>query len=210
MAPVGEHGGQPFKKEIIMDIETLVGWGIMLAAAFLFLWRMRAQLILLQYHKRRAVLFASVPFIKFAVTLYGVGSILYSIVETAGITAICFFMLHVGYVIVMPWYTLDKTRYGLIGILVTALAVDAIAFLLRWFTLDHPGVSEITAAAWVSLMTAMMVLGIAAIIVSEGKLLNLLAHLQPEYILGGLIILAGAFVVSLVAVYFQARTVQMI
>lgn len=193
-----------------MDIETLVGWGIMFAAPLLFLWRMRAQLTRLQYGKRHAVFFVSVPFVKVRVTLYGMGSVLYSMVETAGITAICFFILHIGYVIMMPWYAWENTQYGLIGIVVTALVVDATALPMRWLKAGHSGASAITAAAWVSLMTAVLVLGTAAIIFSEGKLLELLTPLRPGYFFGGVIILIGAFVVSLVAVQLQVRSTRMI
>ncbi len=192
-----------------MEIETLVGWGIMFAAPLLFLWRMRAQLTYLQYGKRYAVFFVSVPFIKVRVTLYGIASVLYSLVETAGISAICFFTLHVGYVIMMP-YRWENARYGLAGILASALVVDAAALFLRWFRVGHSGASEIAAAAWVSLMTAFLALGVAAIVFSEGKLLELVTPLQPGHFYGGVIFLAGAFLVSLVAVYVQARSARMI
>jgi hypothetical protein len=193
-----------------MDIETLVGWGIMFAAPLLFLWRMRTQLTHLQYNKRHAVFFVSVPFIKVRVTLYGMGSVLYSLVETAGITAICFFTLHIGYVIMMPWYAWENTKYGLAGILATVLVVDATVFLMRWLKVGHSGASELVATAWVSLMTAVLTLGTAAIIFSEGKLLELLTPLQPGYFYGGVIILAGAFVVSLVALQLQGHSTRTI
>jgi len=193
-----------------MDIETLVGWAIMLASMLFFLWRMRAQLTNLQYGKRRAALFVAIPFVKIRVTLYGVGSMLYSLIETAGITAICFFALHVGYVIMMPWYDLENIKYGLIGIAVTAVVVDVAAFACRFLKIGHSGAREFTASAWVSLMAGLMVLGAAAIVFSQGKLLELLIPLQPAEFFAGLIILAFAFVASLIAVQVQVRSARLI
>jgi hypothetical protein len=193
-----------------MDIETLVGWAIMLASMLFFLWRMRAQLTYLQYGKRRAALFVAIPFVKIRVTLYGVGSMLYSLVETAGITAICFFALHVGYVIMSPWYRLENIKYGLIGIAVTAVVVDVAAFAFCWFRIGHSGAREFIATAWVSLMTGLLVLGAAAIVVSEGKLLDLLIPLQPAKFFAGIIILAFAFVATLLAVQVQVRSARLI
>jgi hypothetical protein len=192
-----------------LDLEALVGWIIMLAVPVFFLWRMRAQLTNLQYGKRRAALFTLIPFTKIRVTLYGTGSQLYSLIETAGITAICFFALHLGYVILMP-YRWENTKYGLIGIVMSVLVVDATALILHWVKVGHSGVREFTAAAWVSLMTSLLVLGGAAIIFTNGKLLELLTPVQPARICAGVIILAGAFIVSLVAVQVQVRSVRLI
>jgi hypothetical protein len=189
-----------------MDIETLFGWVIMIAVPSLFIWRMRSQLTYLQHGKRRAALWLLIPFFSRArVTLYGIGALLYSLIETAGFTAVCFFALYVGYIVMMP-YRLEHIKYALAGIAITAVVVDTAALLLHWFQVGNRGANTLLATAWVSLMTALLVVGAAAIVFSQGRLLELLDPSQVDKVFGGLVVLAGAFVVSLVAVNIQIRS----
>lgn len=191
-----------------MDIENLLGWAIILAVPLAFVWRMQTQLTHLQYGKRRAVLWLSLPIRKVRVKLRGVGALLYALIETAGITAICFFALHVGYVIMMP-YRLEQTRYGLAGIGVIVIVVDALLLLLHFLRIGQQGGSALLAVGWVSFMTALLVVGAAAIVFSEGKLLELFIPLQVNKLLGGVIVLAGAFIVSVIAIRIQNRSTRL-
>ncbi len=192
-----------------MDLERLLGWAIMLAVPALFLWRMKTQLTQLQYGKRRAVVWLSLPFRKVRVKVRGVGALLYTLIETAGITAICFFTLHVGYVIMMP-YGLENTQYGLMGIAISVVVVDVALMILHWLRIGERSARPMTAAVWVSLMTALLVVGAAAIVFSEGKLLDLLHPREVNKWFGGVIVLAGAFIISLFVVRLQIRSTRLI
>jgi hypothetical protein len=150
----------------------------------------------------------SLPFRKVQVKVRGLGALLYTLIETGGITAICFFVLHVGYVILMS-YGLENVRYGLMGIGATVVVVDAALLLLYWLRVGQLSARPL-AAVWVSLMAALLVVGATAIVYGEGKLLDVLHPGETDKLFGGAIILVGAFLASLIVLNLQTRSVNLV
>jgi len=103
-------------------------------------------------------------------------------------------------------YRLEQIKYGLAGIAVTVIVVDVSLLLLHFLRIGQQGGSALLAVGWVSFMTALLVVGAAAIVFSEGKLLELFIPLQVNKLLGGMIVLAGAFIVSVIAIRIQNRS----